>query len=209
MDEQEDFSSFSVQDRISHTSWKARMSAYEEISSKPSLEHSHLMTMISKEKNQVALEVGLLAIKNCIDLDHLAVKDTIVNILPSLGSNRSLTKERVIDIILSMIRMDGGDFVLNSLLSFYGHKTPKVISGVVSATKECLFNYGTSIIQVKLISKQLPKLFDHRDKNVRNDAQQLTCEIYRWVGPGLMSALGDLKPVQVNVLIDQGDANNV
>ena len=111
MADEEDFSSLSLTDRVSHSSWKARLSAYEEISKQESPEYSSFLVGIAKEKNQIALETGLLAIKKYLEIDTPRVKDTISHILPSLASNRSATKERIIDIVLSVIYMDGGEFI--------------------------------------------------------------------------------------------------
>ena len=109
MDE-EDFSSISVIDRASHSSWKARLSAYEEMSKGISTQYSMLLVGIAKEKNQIALETGLLVIKNCEN--KVAVKDTIPHILLSLASNRSTTKERILEIILTLIGDSEAEYVI-------------------------------------------------------------------------------------------------
>ena len=108
--EEEDFSSISVIDRASHSSWKARLSAYEEMSKGISTQYSMLLVGIAKEKNQIALETGLLVIKNCEN--KVAVKDTIPHILLSLASNRSTTKERILEIILTLIGDSEAEYVI-------------------------------------------------------------------------------------------------
>ena len=57
-----------------------------------------------------------------------------------------------------------------------------------------------SVVNVKPVIKVLPKIFDHRDKNVRSEASLLTLELYRWVGQSLVGFLADLKPVQLKEL---------
>lgn len=52
------------------------------------------------------------------------------------------------------------------------------------------------------ILKALPKIFAHSDKTVRAEGTNLTLSLYQYLGPGLESWLGDLKPVQVKELKD-------
>lgn len=65
----------------------------------------------------------------------------------------------------------------------------------------CLFrDFGTKIISIKPILKQLQALLEDRDKTVRDETKQLAVEIYRWIGPALKPQLANLKPVQVHLL---------
>ena len=52
------------------------------------------------------------------------------------------------------------------------------------------------------VLKILPKIFAHSDKNVRAEGSNLTLVLYQYLGPGIESWLGDLKPVQVKELKD-------
>ena len=66
----------------------------------------------------------------------------------------------------------------------------------------CLFcrEFGHKILQLKLIVKQLQKLLEDRDKNVREETKALVVEIYRWIGAAFMPQLTNLKPVQLTEL---------
>jgi cytoskeleton-associated protein 5 len=86
------------------------------------------------------------------------------------------------------------------LIGSLGHKTPKNVAASVNVLKEILHQFGLCGFAIKPILKCLPKLFDHRDKNVRQEAQNLTVELYRWVGSALMGSLNELKPVQLKDL---------
>lgn len=57
-----------------------------------------------------------------------------------------------------------------------------------------------------MLLKALPKIFGHTDKNVRAEGTSLTLALYTWLGPGLMPALAELKPVQVADLQKAFDA---
>lgn len=50
---------------------------------------------------------------------------------------------------------------------------------------------------VKPLLKALPKAFAHSDKNVRAEGTALTMALYAYLGPALMPALADIKPVQM------------
>jgi cytoskeleton-associated protein 5 len=58
-------------------------------------------------------------------------------------------------------------------------------------------DFGTKIVSIKPILKQLQTLLEDRDKTVRDETKLLVVEIYRWIGPALKPQLTNLKPVQV------------
>jgi len=58
-------------------------------------------------------------------------------------------------------------------------------------------DFGTKVISVKPLLKQLQTLMEDRDKTVREETKLLVVEIYRWIGPALQPQLTNLKPVQV------------
>jgi len=58
-------------------------------------------------------------------------------------------------------------------------------------------DFGTKVISVKPLLKQLQPLLEDRDKTVRDETKLLVVEIYRWIGPALKPQLTSLKPVQV------------
>ena len=52
------------------------------------------------------------------------------------------------------------------------------------------------------VLRALAKIFAHSDKNVRAEGSNLTLVLYQYLGPGIESWLGELKPVQVKELKD-------
>lgn len=84
-----------------------------------------------------------------------------------------------------------------------GHKTPKNVTACVFALREALRLFGAKVVNVKPLLKQLPKIFDHKDKNVRAEGVELAKELYRWLGPAITNSLNDLKPVQIKELNEQ------
>ena len=81
----------------------------------------------------------------------------------------------------------------------FKNKQPKIIAACAEALSTALKQFGSKVINIKLLVKAMPPLFDHRDKVVREAAKGLAVEMYRWLGPALKPILeGALKPVQVS-----------
>lgn len=58
--------------------------------------------------------------------------------------------------------------------------------------------FGSKVINTKLLLKKLQSILEDKDKNVRDEAKLLTLEIYSWIGPTPIKAyLANLKLVQV------------
>lgn len=58
--------------------------------------------------------------------------------------------------------------------------------------------FGSKIVSLKPIIKVLPKLFESREKAVRDEAKLLAVEIYRWIRDALRPPLQNINPVQVS-----------
>lgn len=57
--------------------------------------------------------------------------------------------------------------------------------------------FGSKIILLKPIIKVLPKLFESREKAVRDEAKLIAVEIYRWIRDALRPPLQSINSVQV------------
>jgi hypothetical protein len=57
--------------------------------------------------------------------------------------------------------------------------------------------FGSKIISLKPIIKVLPKLFESRDKAVRDEAKLFAIEIYRWNRDAVKHTLQNINSVQV------------
>jgi len=53
---------------------------------------------------------------------------------------------------------------------------------------------------MKLLLKNVAKLFEDSNKAVRDEAQTLGVEIYRWIGEAMKPSLDGLRPAQVKEL---------
>lgn len=71
----------------------------------------------------------------------------------------------------------------------------------IAASESDIRSFGVQALgNVKPLLKALPKAFGHSDKNVRAEGTALTVVLYTYLGPALMPALADIKPVQMTDL---------
>uniref|UniRef100_W5KQE3 Cytoskeleton associated protein 5 n=1 Tax=Astyanax mexicanus TaxID=7994 RepID=W5KQE3_ASTMX len=63
--------------------------------------------------------------------------------------------------------------------------------------------FGSKIITLKPVVKVLPKLFESREKAVRDEAKLLAVEIYKWIRDALRTPLQNLNSVQLKELEEE------
>ncbi|TRY98082.1 hypothetical protein DNTS_023531 [Danionella cerebrum] len=63
--------------------------------------------------------------------------------------------------------------------------------------------FGSKIITLKPVVKVLPKLFESREKAVRDEAKLLAVEIYRWIRDALRAPLQNINSVQLKELEEE------
>ncbi|KAF9500899.1 ARM repeat-containing protein [Pleurotus eryngii] len=223
--QEEDFSSIPIGDRITHKNWKARVHAYESLiktfqttasdtdpAFKPYINNSDLLKKIVTDSNAVAQEKGVECVVNLVRFageTAAKTRDTVVPALvdKSFGSARAGTKAQAVELVLQYVEIENvGTGVVNDILPGLGAKQPKVVATTVVALKEIVRLFGIQVAPPAPILKALPKIFGHSDKTVRSEGTQLTHALYQWMGPGIETFLGDLKPVQVKELKEAFDA---
>ncbi|PJF18721.1 hypothetical protein PSACC_01466 [Paramicrosporidium saccamoebae] len=225
MEDDENFSSLSIDDRLSHKHWKARLSAYEELartfrqttSGKDALFRDHFDSMRKApvESNAAALDAALNALQAFVELSESATRYShicrlICRLRPlvlttliekGLGAARGGTKSRTLEILLEFVAVDAAE--PNELGTFVTHKQPKLVASSINSMTEIVRNFGANTAGVKSIIKHIPAVFQHSDKNVRAEGTSLVLELARWIGPSINSFFDGLKPVQVKELQDQ------
>ena len=86
------------------------------------------------------------------------------------------------------------------LLEGVKNKNPKIVAASVETLTQALREFGTSVVQLMPLFKELPKLFQHRDKNVRNATKDFFVESYCWVGAGAVkSHLEKIPKIEQNI----------
>eukprot|EP01133_Synstelium_polycarpum_P011911 gene11911-13877_t len=97
---------------------------------------------------------------------------------------------------------DSPEPVNEALLKGATNTSPKILMASLIALRETLKTFGPKIVPIKPILKQYAPWFEHRDKNIRDEASSLLCEIYRWMGKPLLNLLEALTPLQIKALTD-------
>ncbi|KAG7092429.1 hypothetical protein E1B28_008785 [Marasmius oreades] len=216
---EEDFSSMTISERLSHKNWKARVSAYEALvktfsttasdddpAFKPYTNNPDLLKKIVTDSNAVAQEKGVECLVALVKFAGENASKTRESVVPALvdkcfGSSRTGTKAQALELVLQYVEVEnGGTGVMNDILPGLSAKQPKTVAGCVVAIKEIVRIFGTQNTSPPPVLKALPKIFAHTDKTVRAEGTALTHVLYQYLGPGIESWLNDLKPVQVKEL---------
>lgn len=217
---EEDFSRLSTADRLNHSHWKARLSAYEEIgkifrtreSSDPhfiQFSSPEVLKRMVCDANVVSHEAACSSLvaflQNCDSKEGVRCSKGLVDALVErgIGSNRSGTKAKALEALELFIELESrSDYVLSVLINGMEHKTAKFVASCVNATLQVLVSFGGKVVDVALIIRALSRLFGHSDQSVRGEAVSLVREIVKYQqGRRLLPSIYEkLKPIQVKEL---------
>ncbi|XP_006865128.1 PREDICTED: cytoskeleton-associated protein 5 isoform X2 [Chrysochloris asiatica] len=206
-----------VDQKCEHKLWKARLSGYEEamkifqkIKDEKSPEWSKYLGLIKKfvtDSNAVVQLKGLEAALVYVENAHVAGKTTgeVVSGVVSKVFNqpKARAKELGMDICLMYIEIEKGEAVQDELLKGLDNKNPKIIVACIETLRKALSEFGSKIILLKPIIKVLPKLFESREKAVRDEAKLIAVEIYRWIRDALRPPLQNINSVQLKELEEE------
>jgi len=117
-----------------------------------------------------------------------------------LPSARAGTKSKAIEALLLYVEVDTPDPVLEDLIPGLSAKLPKLVAATTTAMKEIYRQFGTRTVNPKPALKQLPKLFAHSDKGVRQEATAFAVVLYSWLGDALRPSLAELNAIQLKSL---------
>lgn len=124
MQAEEDFSSLSISDRLSHKNWKARVNAYESLVKafqtsasdtdpvfKPYISNPDLLKKIATDANAVAQEKGLECLVALIKYSGETSARTREAVVPALvekafGSARAGTKNHATELVLQYVEVE-------------------------------------------------------------------------------------------------------
>ncbi|KIR73278.1 microtubule Associated protein [Cryptococcus deuterogattii CA1014] len=217
---EEDFSQIPLVERSQHKNWKARLSAYNDVISgsaktasdtdpffQPFVNDGALLKKWCLDANAVAQEKGIEAVLAIVQYSGESSARLRPEVAPAivekaLGSARAGTKRKGMDLCAMFVEVEnGGEGVMNDVLEGLGAKLPKAVAGAVTCLKETVESFGVPTMgNTKPLLKSLPKIFGHSDKNVRAEGTSLSIVLYTYLGPALLPALSDLKPVQMTEL---------
>ncbi|CAO1622080.1 unnamed protein product [Sympodiomycopsis kandeliae] len=218
---EEDFTKMPIEDRLKHKNWKARSSAYEELTKKfsataydsdpefkPYVRNPDLLKTMVMDSNVVAQEKGVLTVSEFVRFGGKAAGSTRETVLPAvvekcLGSARAGTKKAAIELVLLYAENEdvmGSEGLVMDVIAGLTAKQPKLVAGTVSALKELVKEFGPKQVSPKAILKKLPDVFAHSDKTVRSEGSLLAQELHRYLGPALDPTIDSLKDIQAKEL---------
>ncbi|KAF2842061.1 ARM repeat-containing protein [Patellaria atrata CBS 101060] len=215
-DQEEDFSSLPLPDRLAHKNWKVRKEGYEAAKKefdraanesdpvvRQFIQDPSLWKAAVADSNVAAQQEGLGALCSFLQVAGQAGCTrtrnlTITSIVEKgLAATRPAAKQAALEALMLYIELDRAEPVIEELLPMLSHKQPKIIAATLNALTAIYHAYGCKTVEPKPVLKVLPKVFGHADKNVRGEAQNLTVEFYRWVKDAMKPLFwNDLKPVQ-------------
>ncbi|XP_065911273.1 cytoskeleton-associated protein 5-like isoform X2 [Dysidea avara] len=215
--EEPDFTKLSLEDKLTHKVWKARVLGYEEaiklfkrLDGENSPEYSKYVGLLKKfvtESNAIAQEKAVETTLVFVEHAACAAKvcaDVVTGIVTKCLNARAKTKEAAISVCLMYIEIEKQEIVQEEIMKGFTNKQPKIVAASIDVMKRALSEFGSKVMNMKLFLKSLAGLFEHSDKNVRAEAKAFALEIYRWVGPTLTTLLKDkVKPVQLKELEEE------
>ncbi|KAF7647512.1 hypothetical protein LDENG_00171230 [Lucifuga dentata] len=206
-----------VDQKCEHKVWKARLTGYEEalklfqrIKDEKSPEWGKFLGLIKKfviESNAVAQLKGLEAALVFIENAHVASR-TVGEVVSGVVSKvfnqpKARAKELGSDICLMYIEIEKAEAVQEELIKGLDNKNPKIVLACVETICRALCEFGSKTVPVKPVIKLLPKLFESREKAVRDEAKLLAVEVYRWIRDALRPSLQNINAVQLKELEEE------
>uniref|UniRef100_A0A8C5BY36 Cytoskeleton-associated protein 5-like n=1 Tax=Gadus morhua TaxID=8049 RepID=A0A8C5BY36_GADMO len=217
MEDDSEWMKLPVDQKCEHKAWKARLTGYEEalkvfqrIDDEKSSEWGKFLGLIKKfvtESNAVAqlkgLEAALAFVQNAHIANRLAGEVVSGVVTKVFNQAKVRARELGFEICLMFIEIEKADAVQEELIKGITNKNPKTILACVETLRKSLCEFGAKTVTLKPIVKVLPKLFESRDKAVRDEARLLAVEVYRWIRDALRPSLQTLTPVQLKELEEE------
>ncbi|CAL8404824.1 unnamed protein product [Boreogadus saida] len=217
MEDDSEWMKLPVDQKCEHKAWKARLTGYEEalkvfqrIDDEKSSEWGKFLGLIKKfvtESNAVAQLKGLEAALAFVQNAHIAnrLAGEVVSGVVTTVFNQAKVRARELgfEICLMFIEIEKADAVQVELIKGIDYKNPKTVLACVETLRKSLCEFGAKTVTLKPIVKVLPKLFESRDKAVRDEARLLAVEVYRWIRDALRPSLQTLTPVQLKELEEE------
>lgn len=213
-EEDTEYQKLPIDERCVHKLWKARVNGYEEalklfraIDDEKSPEWNKYLGLIKKfviDSHAMAQEKGLEA--TLVFVENCAVAGKTVGevmggiITKCLGAPKAKTKDLGMQIALMYIEIEKHENVIEELCKGFDQKNPKIVATCVTTAIQALREFGAKVVSVKPLVKKIPGLLSDRDKAVRDEAKQLTVEIFRWIGPVFKTQLQSLPQVTITEL---------
>uniref|UniRef100_A0A4W4F525 TOG domain-containing protein n=1 Tax=Electrophorus electricus TaxID=8005 RepID=A0A4W4F525_ELEEL len=193
--------------KCEHKVWKARLSGYTEalqqfqrVTDEKSPEwgkYQGLIKTFVADSNAVAQLKGLEAALAYVEKAHVAsrtVGEVVSGVVCKVFNQpKARAKELGSDICLMYIEIEKG----------LDNKNPKIALACVEVLRRAVSEFGPKVITLKPVVKVLPKLFELREKAVRDEAKLLAVEVYRWIRDALRPPLQNINAVLLKDLEEE------
>uniref|UniRef100_A0AAR2LCI5 TOG domain-containing protein n=1 Tax=Pygocentrus nattereri TaxID=42514 RepID=A0AAR2LCI5_PYGNA len=203
--------------KCEHKVWKARLSGYTEalqqfqrITDEKSPEWGKYQGLVKKfvtDSNAVAQLKGLEAALAYIGSAHVAsrtVGEVVSGVVCKVFNQpKARAKELGSDICLMYVEIEKAEAVQEELLKGLDNKNPKIALACVEVLRRAVSEFGSKIISLKPVVKVLPKLFESREKAIRDEAKMLAVEVYRWIRDALRPPLQNINSVLLKELEEE------
>lgn len=213
-EDESEYKKLPVDERCVHKLWRARADGYDEaakifrtIDDEKSPEWSKFLGLIKKfvvDSNVSAQEKGLEAtfvfVENCGHAGKTVGEVMSGIVTKCLGAPKAKTKDLGMQIALMYIEIEKHEAVVDELVKGFDQKNPKIVAMCITTVLTALREFGAKVVNVKPLVKKIPTLLSDRDKTVRDEAKQLTIEIFRWIGPVFKTQIQSLPQVILNEL---------
>ncbi|WFD19793.1 hypothetical protein MCAP1_002029 [Malassezia caprae] len=217
----EDVARMPLGERLSSKLWKARLSAYEELTKSFShtssdedpifadyARQTDVLQGMALDANAAAQEKGVECLCAFVRYGGTRAGRTRMDVLPGvadkcLGSMRTGTRKAAQELVLLYAEQEdvmGCDGLISDLCDKLASKQPKVVAANVNALALLVQNLGGEQVNTRLISQSIPRIFAHADKNVRSEGNVLAVELHRTMVAALAPVLSQLKDIQVKEL---------
>ncbi|TRY98078.1 hypothetical protein DNTS_023531 [Danionella cerebrum] len=217
MEDDSEWKKLPIDQKCEHKIWKARLCGFEEalklfntITDEKSPEWGKYLGLIKKfvtESNAIAQLKGLEAALAYIENAHVAGKtagEVVSGVVGKVFNQpKARAKELGTEICLMYIEIEKAEVVQDELIKGLDNKNPKVVVACIETLRKALCEFGSKIITLKPVVKVLPKLFESREKAVRDEAKLLAVEIYRWIRDALRAPLQNINSVQLKELEEE------
>uniref|UniRef100_A0A8B9JJS2 Cytoskeleton associated protein 5 n=1 Tax=Astyanax mexicanus TaxID=7994 RepID=A0A8B9JJS2_ASTMX len=101
------------------------------------------------------------------------------------------------------IEIEKAEAVQEELLKGLDNKNPKIALACVEVLRRAISEFGSKVVTLKPVVKVLPKLFESREKAVRDEAKLLAVEVYRWIRDALRPPLQNINSVLLKELEEE------
>ncbi|KAF6013308.1 hypothetical protein HII12_002023 [Brettanomyces bruxellensis] len=217
-EEEPDYSSLPLEERLIHKVWKVRKEAYteldEEFQNSASdtsdcfrlwIMNPSLICKAVSDINVVSQEAAIGALLSFLQYGgKRAAAKTYSLVIPSLcekalSSSRAKTKAKTTEVLCMYVELGGSTAtpVIELIIPSLKARSPRHVAAAVAALNDVYNAFGCTVCPPKLVMDQLPTLFKHADRNVRQEALKLSVTLRSYIGDAFETIIfPSLKPIQ-------------